>query len=127
MLNLKSALTIFLDHRREVRSSEGSVLIFAKSEARAHILEGLRIAIDNIDEVVHIIRSSASPDEAKTRLGERFGLDDIQARAILDMRLQRLTGLQREEIETEYNGLLKNISWYKTMPLRRERAQGRHP
>ncbi|MBP3733654.1 MAG: DNA topoisomerase 4 subunit A, partial [Desulfovibrio sp.] len=88
MLNLKSALTIFLDHRREVVIRR-TRFDLAKSEARAHILEGLRIAIDNIDEVVHIIRSSASPDEAKTRLGERFGLDDIQARAILDMRLQR--------------------------------------
>ena len=114
MLNLKSALTIFLDHRREVVIRR-TRFDLAKSEARAHILEGLRIAIDNIDEVVHIIRSSASPDEAKTRLGERFGLDDIQARAILDMRLQRLTGLQREESETENNGHLKNTSWYKTI------------
>lgn len=114
MLNLKSALTIFLDHRREVVIRR-TRFDLAKSEARAHILEGLRIAIDNIDEVVRIIRSSASPDEARTRLEERFGLDDIQARAILDMRLQRLTGLQREEIETEYNGLLKNIAWYKTI------------
>ena len=114
MLNLKSALTIFLDHRREVVIRR-TRFDLAKSEARAHILEGLRIAIDNIDEVVRIIRSSASPDEARSRLEERFGLDDIQARAILDMRLQRLTGLQREEIETEYNGLLKNIAWYKTI------------
>ncbi|MEF2808729.1 MAG: DNA topoisomerase (ATP-hydrolyzing), partial [Desulfovibrio sp.] len=89
MLNLKSALTIFLDHRREVVIRR-TRFDLAKSEARAHILEGLRIAIDNIDEVVRIIRSSASPDEARTRLEERFGLDDIQARAILDMRLQRL-------------------------------------
>ncbi|MBQ1419804.1 MAG: DNA topoisomerase 4 subunit A, partial [Desulfovibrio sp.] len=97
-LTLKTALSCFLDHRREVVIRRTRYDL-AKSEARAHILEGLRIAIDNIDEVVRIIRSSANPDEAKARLMARFELDEIQAKAILDMRLQRLTGLQRDEIE----------------------------
>ena len=75
--------------------------------ARAHILEGLKIALDNIDEVINIIRSSY--DDAKERLMERFGLSEIQAQAILDMRLKTLSGLQREKIEEEYNELMKLI------------------
>ncbi|MBQ9406439.1 MAG: DNA gyrase subunit A [Desulfovibrio sp.] len=114
LLNLKSALTCFLDHRREVviRRTRHDL---EKAEARAHILEGLRIAIDNIDEVVRIIRASASPDEARSALMARFGFTEIQARAILDMRLQRLTGLQREELVNEYKELLKKIEFYKSL------------
>ncbi|MBQ2516427.1 MAG: DNA topoisomerase 4 subunit A, partial [Desulfovibrio sp.] len=113
-LTLKTALSCFLDHRREVVIRRTRYDL-AKSEARAHILEGLRIAIDNIDEVVRIIRSSANPNEAKARLMARFELDEIQAKAILDMRLQRLTGLQRDEIEAEYAELLKNIAYFKSI------------
>ncbi|MBO4296862.1 MAG: DNA gyrase subunit A, partial [Desulfovibrio sp.] len=113
-LTLKTALSCFLDHRREVVIRRTRYDL-AKSEARAHILEGLRIAIDNIDEVVRIIRSSANPDEAKARLMARFELDEVQAKAILDMRLQRLTGLQRDEIEAEYAELLKNIAYFKSI------------
>ena len=111
LLNLRTALTCFVDHRREVviRRTRHDL---AKAEARAHILEGLRIAIDNIDEVVALIRASASPDEARVGLMERFALSEIQARAILDMRLQRLTGLQREELLAEYRDLLQKIEFY---------------
>ena len=80
-----------------------------KAEDRAHILEGLKIALDNIDEVVKLIRASKSDQEAKTGLMERFGLDDIQSQAILDMRLRRLTGLERDKIEAELAELLKEI------------------
>lgn len=114
MLTLKTALSCFLDHRREVVIRR-TRFDLARSEARAHILEGLRIAIDNIDEVVHIIRTSANPDEAKQRLMTRFALDDVQAKAILDMRLQRLTGLQRDEIESEYKELIANIAYFKSI------------
>ena len=114
LLNLKTALACFLDFRKEVVIRR-TRFDLQKSEARAHILRGLRIAIDNIDEVVRLIRASSSPDEARRGLMERFGLDDIQAKAILDMRLQRLTGLQREEIESEYRELLKNIEYFKSI------------
>ncbi len=114
LLNLRTALTTFLDFRREVVIRR-TRFDLAKSEARAHILEGLRIAIDNIDEVVRLIRASAGPDEARQGLMTRFGLDEVQARAILDMRLQRLTGLQREEIEKEYAELLKNIEYFRSI------------
>ena len=114
LLNLKTALGCFLDFRKEVVIRR-TRFDLQKSEARAHILRGLRIAIDNINEVVRLIRSSQSPEEAKSGLMERFGLDEVQAKAILDMRLQRLTGLQREEIENEYNELLKNIEYFKSI------------
>ena len=94
LLNLKTALSCFVDHRREVVIRRTRYDL-QKAEARAHILEGLRIAIDHIDEVVALIRASASPDEARAGLMQRFELTEVQARAILDMRLQRLTGLQR--------------------------------
>ncbi len=114
LLNLKTALTTFLDFRREVVIRRTRYDL-EKSEARAHILEGLRTAIDNIDEVVALIRASSSPETARQGLMERFGLDEVQAKAILDMRLQRLTGLQREEIENEYQELLRNIAWFKSI------------
>ncbi len=114
LLNLKTALTTFLDFRREVVIRRTRYDL-EKSEARAHILDGLRTAIDNIDEVVALIRASSSPETARQGLMDRFGLDEVQAKAILDMRLQRLTGLQREEIENEYQELLKNIAWFKSI------------
>lgn len=114
LLNLKSALQCFLDHRREVVIRRTRYDL-QKAEARAHILEGLRIALDNIDEVVALIRASKTPEEARERLMERFGLTEIQARAILDMRLQRLTGLQREELLAEYKDLLQKIEYYKSI------------
>src|SRR5574344_1079898 len=111
LLNLKSALVCFVDHRREVVIRRTRYDL-EKAEARAHILEGLRIAIDNIDEVVALIRASANQEEARGSLMGHFSLTEVQARAILDMRLQRLTGLQREELEAEYRELLQKIAFF---------------
>ncbi|MBQ7722517.1 MAG: DNA gyrase subunit A [Kiritimatiellae bacterium] len=113
-MSLKLFLKCFIDHRFEVVTRRTKFLL-KKAEDRVHILEGFRIAIDNIDEVVHIIRSSKDDDEAKARLLERFGLDDEQSSAILDMRLRQLTGLQRDKVEEEYNQLLKDIEEYKAI------------
>ena len=107
VLNLKEILYHYVQHQKDVVTRRTKFEL-NKAEARAHILEGLRIAIDNIDEVIAIIRSSY--DDAKERLMERFGLTDIQAQAILDMRLKTLSGLQREKIEDEYNELMKLIA-----------------
>ncbi len=113
-LNLLSALTCFVDHRREVVIRR-TRFDLAKAQARAHILEGLRIAIDNIDAVVALIRASANPEEAKLGLMNSFQLTEVQAKAILEMRLQRLTGLQREELELEYAELLKKIDFFRSI------------
>ena len=114
LLNLKTALSCFVDHRREVVIRRTRYDL-EKAEARAHILEGLRIAIDNIDEVVALIRASANPEEARNALIERFALSEVQAKAILEMRLQRLTGLQREELMNEYKDLLQKIEFYRSI------------
>ena len=107
ILTLRQCLDYYLEHRKDV-TLRRTKFELDKALARAHILEGLRIAIDNIDEVIAIIRSSY--DDAKERLMERFKLKDIQAQAILDMRLRTLSGLQREKIEDEYNELMKLIA-----------------
>ena len=106
ILTLREALDCYIEHRKEVITRRTKFEL-DKALARAHILEGLRIAIDNIDEVIQIIRSSY--DDAKERLMERFGLTDVQAQAILDMRLKTLSGLQREKIEEEYKQLMELI------------------
>ena len=110
ILTLKQCLEEYIKHRREVILRRTKFEL-DKAEARAHILEGLIIAIDNIDEVIKIIRESY--DDAKERLMERFKLTDIQAQAILDMQLKRLSGLQREKLEEEYAELMKLIAYYK--------------
>ncbi len=107
ILTLKDCLVNYIDHRKSVVLRR-TKFDLDKAEARAHILEGLKIAIDNIDEVIQIIRSAY--DDAKERLMERFGLSEIQAQAILDMQLKRLSGLQREKIEEEYNQLMQLIA-----------------
>ena len=112
LLNLKEILAHFLQHRKTTVIRRTSYLL-KKAEARAHILKGLKIALDNLDDVVALIRGSSNPAEAKSGLIERFGLTDIQAQAILDMRLQRLTGLEREKILKEYEQLLKDIKNYR--------------
>jgi len=114
LLNLKQILAYFLEHRREVviRRTQFDL---DKSEARAHILEGLKIAIDNIDEVVALIRASKNAVEAKAGLMERFDLSEIQSQAILDMRLQRLTNMERDKLITEYEELLKLIAYLKSI------------
>jgi len=108
VLNLKSILQYFIDHRHEVVTRR-TQFDLDEAEKRAHILEGLKIAIDNIDEIIALIKKSKNPDEAKSRLIERFSLSEIQAKAILDMRLQRLTGLERDKIDTEYRETIKLI------------------
>ena len=107
ILTLRQILDCYIEHRKEVilRRTQFDL---DKALARAHILEGLKIALDNIDEVIEIIRSSY--DDAKKRLMKRFGLSDIQAQSILDMRLKTLSGLQREKIENEYNELMQLIA-----------------
>ena len=110
ILTLRECLDHYIEHRRKVILRRTKFEL-DKAEARAHILEGLKIALDNIDEVINIIRSSY--DDAKERLMERFGFSEIQAQAILDMRLKTLSGLQREKIEEEYNELMKLIAHLK--------------
>ena len=110
ILTLRQCLDYYIEHRKNVVLRR-TKFDLDKAEARAHILEGLKIALDNIDEVIAIIR--AAYDDAKERLMERFGLSEIQAQAILDMRLKTLSGLQREKIEEEYNELMKLIAYLK--------------
>ncbi|WP_248929336.1 DNA gyrase subunit A [Paenibacillus hamazuiensis] len=114
VLNLKDMLYHYLQHQKEVirRRTEYDL---RKAEARAHILEGLRIALDHLDEVIALIRSSRTAEEARDGLMSRFQLSYDQAQAILDMRLQRLTGLERDKIEEEYAELLKKIAEYKAI------------
>ena len=107
-LGLKDIISKYLDHQREVIVRR-TLFDLKKAEERTHILEGLKIALDNIDEVVKLIRSSKSDEDAKDGLMSRFGLDDIQSQAILDMRLRRLTGLEREKIEEELEQLIELI------------------
>ncbi len=114
VLNLRDVLYHYLKHQQEVirRRTEYDL---KKAEARAHILEGLRIALDHLDEVITLIRSSQTTEEARAVLMNTFSLSVDQAQAILDMRLQRLTGLEREKIEAEYAELLKKIAEYKAI------------
>ena len=112
VLTLKRFLEEYVKFQKEVVTRR-TKFDLSKAEARAHILEGLRIALDNIDEVIKTIRESYS--NAKENLMENFGLSDIQAQAILDMRLARLQGLEREKIENEYNELMKKIAYYKSL------------
>ena len=110
LLNLKELIRHFVDHRHDVIVRR-SRFDLQKAEERLHIVEGLLIAQDNIDEVVHIIRSSKTTEEARTRLQERFGLSELQSAAILEMRLRQLTGLQREQLEAERDELVKTIDY----------------
>ncbi len=110
VLNLRQCIDCYLDHQKDIILRR-TRFDLDKAEARLHILEGLKIALDNIDEVIKIIRESY--DDAKERLIKRFGLTEIQAQAILDMRLRTLSGLQREKIEEEYNALVEKIKYYK--------------
>ena len=114
ILNLKEILTAFLDHRREVVIRQTGFEL-RKAEERAHILEGLRVALGNLDEVITLIRGATSPEEAKTGLTRQFPLTDLQAAAILDMRLQRLTQLEREKLAKEYEDLTSRIAYLKSV------------
>jgi DNA gyrase subunit A len=123
LLNIKQVLEHFLSHRREVVLRR-TAFDLRKSEERAHILEGLRIALDNIDEVVSIIRASKNVVEARERLMERFGLSERQSQAILDMRLQRLTNLERQKLIDEYNELIKLIEYLRSILQNEEVLRG---
>ena len=112
ILSLKSIIRHYLDHQLDVIRRRTQYEL-NKAEARAHILEGLLIALDRIDEVISLIRSSATPPIAKQGLMDSFGLTDVQAQAILDMRLQRLTGLERDRLEAEYAELKDKIKYYR--------------
>ena len=109
VLNLKQVLYHYIQHQKDVVTRRTKFEL-NKAEARAHILEGLKIALDNLDEVIKLIRGSKTGAEAKEGLMNRFNLTDVQAQAILDMRLQRLTGLERDKIEAEYEELIKKIN-----------------
>src|SRR5216117_771936 len=109
VLNLKAMLAHFIDHRREVITRR-TAFELARAEERAHLLEGLKIALDNLDEMVALIRAAKTPDEARQAMRLRFKLSDVQAQAILDMKLQRLTGLERQKIVDEYADTLKQIA-----------------
>jgi len=112
LLNLKDLIVLFIKHRHQVILRRTRYEL-DQAEKRAHILEGLLIAIDHIDEVISLIRAAETPDQAREKLMERFGLSDIQARAIIDMRLRSLTGLERDKVKEEYNELLKLIEYLK--------------
>ncbi len=109
-LNLKDIIKHFVDHRHEVVVRRTRYEL-KEAEKRAHILQGLLIALDHLDEVIAMIRNSRDPETARTGLMERFDLSEIQARAILDMRLQRLTGLERDKIQNEYDEVMKQIDY----------------
>ncbi|MEA4987424.1 MAG: DNA gyrase subunit A [Anaerovorax sp.] len=121
LLNLREILVEYLKHQKDVVTRR-TIFDLNKAEARAHILEGLRIALDNIDEIIKIIRSSYN--DAKPRLMERFGLSELQAQAILDMRLARLQGLEREKIEAEYKELMEKIAYYKSLLADEKKLMG---
>jgi DNA gyrase subunit A len=110
MLNLRDLIHHFVEHRHEVVVRRTKFEL-AEAQKRAHVLEGLLIALDHLDEVIKLIRGSQTPDEAREGLMSQFGLSDIQARAILDMTLRRLTGLERDKIKDEYEGLMKLIDY----------------
>lgn len=114
VLPLKEIIVQYISHRKNViiRRSQFEL---KKAQQRAHILEGLIIALDNIDEVIKLIKASKTPDDARTGLIAKFNFSEEQAKAILDMRLQRLTGLEREKIDAEYSELLKTIAWLKEL------------
>jgi DNA gyrase subunit A len=112
MLNIKELIHYFVEHRHEVVIRRTQFEL-EQAEKRAHILEGLIIASDNIDEVISIIRSSSTPDEARERLMSRFELTEIQARAIVDMRLRQLTGLEQDKLRKEYDEIMQQIDYFK--------------
>ena len=123
VMTLKELMERFLAHREEVITRRTKYDL-ARAEERAHILEGYKIALDNIDEIVQLIKSSASPDEARKGLMKKFKFSEIQAQAILDLRLQRLTGLERKKIEDEYLEIIKRIEFYRSILESRTRLLG---
>ncbi|WP_160692873.1 DNA gyrase subunit A [Clostridium sp. C2-6-12] len=123
VLNLKQILENYVEFQKEVITRR-TVFDLNKAEARAHILEGLKIALDNIDEVISIIRNSKTTDIARDTLMERFNLSEKQSQAILEMRLRRLTGLERDKIDDEYNELMKQIEYLQSILESEEKLLG---
>ena len=120
VFNLKELIQVYIDHRLDV-VTRATQFDLKKAEARLHIIEGLRIATQNIDEVVQIIKQSATTEAAKVALQDRFNLDEIQSQAIVDMRLSQLTGLNLEKLEAEYNELVATVADLKDILEKRER------
>ena len=120
LLNLKEMIHYFVEHRHEVVTRRTEYLL-RKAEERAHILEGLIIASDNIDEVIKLIRASSNAEEAREKLMKTFDLSEIQAKAIVEMRLRQLTGLEQDKLRTEYDVLMNTISEYKEILASKER------
>jgi DNA gyrase subunit A len=120
MLNLKDMIRHFVDHRHEVVVRRTQYEL-RKAQERAHILDGLIVASDNIDEVIKIIRGSSNPDEARQKLIKRFELSEIQAKAIVEMRLRQLTGLEQDKLRSEYESLMKTIDNLKDILEKKER------
>ena len=114
LLTLRECISYFVEHRREV-TIRRTKFDLKKAQERAHILEGLIIACDNIDEVVHIIRASKTPTDAQRNLEERFNLDELQSKAIVDMRLSQLTGLRMDQLHAEYEDLMKQIDYLQSI------------
>ncbi|MBC3785785.1 DNA gyrase subunit A [Spirosoma utsteinense] len=122
LLNLKDMMKYYVEHRFDVITRRTEYEL-REAEKRAHILEGLLIALDNIDAVIELIRSSRDPEVARTGLMERFSLSDVQAKAILEMRLQRLTGLERDKLQAEYDQLMQEIADLKEILASEERKR----
>ncbi|HAW73083.1 MAG TPA: DNA gyrase subunit A, partial [Flavobacteriales bacterium] len=120
LLNLKGLISNFVDHRHDVVTRRTQFEL-RKAQERAHILQGLIIALENLDEVIKLIRASANPEEARNGLMERFELSELQARAILDMRLQKLTGLERDKLRAEFDELMATIADLEDILARFER------
>ena len=112
-LNLKQIISHFVDHRHEVVVRRTQFEL-EQAEKRAHVLEGLLIALDNLDSIIKMIRGSRTPEDARNGLITSFNLSEIQARAILDLRLQKLTGLERDKLKEEYDELMNTIAYLKT-------------
>ena len=120
VMAIKELIQHFIEHRVEVIIRR-TIYDLDQAEARAHILEGLKIALDNLDEVIKTIRASKNPQEANEQLRKKFALTDLQAKAILDMRLQKLTGLEREKIDQEYRDIVDRIAEYREILSNREK------
>ncbi|MBN1163350.1 MAG: DNA gyrase subunit A [Candidatus Krumholzibacteriota bacterium] len=123
VMNLKKMMSLFLDHRQEVVTRRTQYDL-KRAEERAHVLEGYKIALDNIDAVIALIKKSASPAEARNALVKKFALTPIQAQAILDLKLQRLTGLERKKIDEEYLALIQKIEYFRSILESRPRLLG---
>ena len=113
-LNLKQIISHFVDHRHEVVVRRTQYEL-EQAEKRAHVLEGLLIALDNLDSIIKMIRGSRTPEDARNGLMTSLSLSEIQARAILDLRLQKLTGLERDKLKEEYDELMKTIAYLKNI------------